>query len=300
MEERKNKPKINVLLNINNFTGEHTGRMAPAMIFMAVALAPLLLWMLVSFILPFKYFLIPWLLWVGRWALYILGNEPKRLKIYRSSKNNVYESAYDLVHIKPQYEDGLIEYVSGKVAYVISACPRDYLSDVEFAHDLSEFLRQFDGYEFDAHLHNLVDEIRLEDDFESLNVYTDDTIIHERMEVLTGQDEYCRGNTSAYRFNIVVKGSKYNWKKLKEAVDTIVSSDYAKMFNEIYVCNKDQVSDVCSRDILTWLNLQKMLTNKYRNEQYHDSKVLYYDEEIPDKYKPVKDVSALNERRVSE
>lgn len=294
------KAKINVLLNIDNFTGEHTGRMGPMMIFLVVAALPFLLWLLFATLIPFKFFVVPWVLWIARWALYILGKENQRLKVYRDSKNNVYSSAYKLVHVQHQHDDGLFEYTNGKVAYIISACPKDYLEDDQFTHALEEFISQFDGFEFDIYLHNIVDEIRLEDSFESLSVYTDKRIIAERIEILTMQDQYSRDNTSAYRFNFVVKSSKYSWKKLKAKVESVVNSDYAKMFNEIYICDKPQTSDVFSRDIKIWINLQKMLTHKYENEQYYDSKVLFYGEDVPDKYKEEPETSSLEERRVTD
>lgn len=295
------KEKINVLLNIDNFTGEHSGRMAPMMIFLGVSAAPFLLYLVVSFIVPLWLFAIPWTLWIIRWALYILGKEPQRLKVYRDSKNNVYSSAYKLVRVSHKHNDGMFEYANGRVAYIISACPKDYLNDNQFTADLTEFLTQFDGFEFDVYLHNIVDEIKLEDNFNQLTVYSKDKrIISERIEVLTMQDEYCRNNSCAYRFNFVVKASKYSWKKLREKVNSIVESDYAKMFNECYICNKEQVDEVMSRDLRIWLNLQKMLTKKYQTEQYYDSKVLFYGDDIPEEYREEPETVSLDERRVSD
>lgn len=297
----KDKEKINVLLNIDNFTGEHSGRMAPMMIFLGVSLAPWLLYLVLSVLVPLWVFLIPWVLWTARWALYILGHEPQRLKVYRDSKSNVYASANKLVHVSHEHDDGMFEYGNGKVAYIISACPRDYLNDVQFTQDLTEFMTQFDGFEFDTYLQDIVDEVKLEDNFDRLTVYSNDKrIISERIEVLTKQDEYCRNNSLAYRFNFVVKSSKFSWKKLRDKVFTIVESDYAKMFNECYVCNKEQVDGVMSRDIRIWLNLQKMLTKKYQSEQYYDSRVLFYGDDIPEEYREEPETVSLDERRVSD
>ena len=295
------KEKINVLLNIDNFTGEHSGRMAPMMIFLGVSLAPLLLYLILMVIVPLWLFAIPWVLWVARWALFILGKENQRLKVYRDSKNNVYSSAYKLVHVSHKHNDGMFEYANGRVAYIISACPKDYLDDIQFTADLTEFLTQLDGFDFDVYLHNIVDEVKLEDNFNQLTVYSKDKrIISERIELLTMQDEYCRNNSCAYRFNFVIKSSKYSWKKLRDKVHTVVESDYAKMFNEIYVCTKEQVDDVMSRDLRIWLNLQKMLTKKYQTEQYYDSKVLFYGDDIPEEFREVPETVSLDERRVTD
>ena len=299
MSEEK-KAKINGLLNIDNFTGDHTGRMAPTIIFLIIGLSPFLLWLMISFILPFKIFLIPWMLWIGRWALYIFGKEKQRLAVYRASKNNEYSSAYKLVHVQHQHSDGLFEYTNGQVAYIVSCCPKFYLNDDQFTHDLEEFLKQFDGYNFDCYIHNIVDEVKLENNFENLSIYSDKQIIADRIEVLTLNDEYCRCNSGGYRFNIVVKASKYSWKKLKEKVFTVVNSDYANMFNECYVCDMDKVSDVFSRDVKIWIDLQKMLTNKFDNDQFYDSRVLYYGDEVPEEYREVPETSSLDERRVGD
>lgn len=292
------KAKINVLLNVDNFTGESTGRMAPMLIFMAVTAAPFLLWMMISSILPFKIFIIFEILWGVRWALFILGKENKRLAIHRNNKRNVYDNAKKLIRTTHIYDDGLIEYMSGKVGYIISAQPKDYLNDAKFTYDLEQFLKQLDGYEFDVYLHNIVDEDRLEDSFESLTVYKDKEVIRDRIEMLTINDEVARNTTAGYRFNLLVKSSKYSWKRLKEKVESVVKSDYAKMFNYIYVCDKHQVSDVASRDIRIWIDLHRMLTQKYENEEYFGSSVLFYGDDVPEELKAKKEETALDERRV--
>ena len=56
-----------------------------------------------------------------------------------------------------------------------------------------------------------------------------------------------------------------------------------------------------SRDLGSFIDLSEMLKNKYDNEEYDGSKVLFYGTEIPDEYKTyLVEQDDMSERRVIE
>ena len=297
-----NKDKINTLLNIDNYFGEYSGRMAPMLIFFAVAATPLLGWLFMFQIwIPFKWFVVPWLLWCGRWALIILGKEKQKLEFYDKQRADEYKSANELLHITHIHENGLIEYDNSYCAFIISAMPKGFISDARLSVELENFYEELDHWDWDIYMHNAVGEVTCKSHLPNLAKYTDKQVISERIEFYTYQDEYSNTHSGLYRYNYLVKTSKYNWKKLQLHLTELISSELCKCFNEVYICNREQVNDVINRDLCAYVDLFKMLTTKYDNADFHNSKVLWYDEQIPDNLKSDKVSKSTNlaNRRVT-
>jgi hypothetical protein len=256
-----------------------------------------------------KFILVFEVLWTGRMALYILGNENKKLAQYKrdsgydlgeDEKNelSIYESANDLVRTSRVTDSGLIEYIDGRVAYVLSGYLMSYMDDVAMTIDFENFIRQLRGYEYDILCPLAVDEYRLQDHLDKTRVYLDKDVMYERMCFYKEQDEYAKSHAALCRICIVVKASRYDWKILYEKLVALVESETAHVFIQLGLCNKDGVSAIMSRDICANIDLTKMLVKKYRNDEFYGSEVLYYGKEVAEEYKPKHDEVNLNRRRV--
>lgn len=306
----RNKEKINMLMNINNYFGEHQGRLAPILMFLLATAAPFLLYTVtISRFVKLRYMLIFEVFWAIRMALFFLGHENQKLAQYKKDAgydigneekedNNVYESANDLVRVSNVSDDGLIEYVDGRIAYIVSGYLMSYMDDVPCTQDFEVFIRQFRGYDYDIFCQMVADEYRLQDSLEKMRVYKDRDVMYERMQFYQCQDEFCKKNTKLYRICIVIKASKYDWKILRDKLRALVASEYANVFFSVELCDKRGVNDVMSRDICANIDLYKMLVEKYKNDEFYESEVLFYGDEVPDEYKPKRDKVNLQNRRV--
>lgn len=310
MHSNKEKEKINVLMNIDNYFGEHQGRLAPILVFLLVSASPFLVYtVMFSMYIPLKVMIVVEVIWTARMALLILGKENERLQQYikdagyektneKEKEESIYENVNELVRVERVTEDGLIEYVNGQIAYIVSGFCMTYMDDVSFTLDFTNFLAQLRGYEYDTCCHMVVDEFKLQDQMEKYRVYTDREMIKERMEFYSLQDKYCKENSALYRISFVVKAPKYDWKNLKDKLSRLVQSEFSYVFKDLALCDKEMVEDIMSRDVCANVDLNKMLVDKFKNDEYYGSEVLFYGTEIPEEYKPKRDSVNMNQRRV--
>jgi len=299
MRRFKNKENMNTLLNIDSVFGEYEGRVLPVIITIALAAVPLLAWLFLLQGTPIKFI---WVVifdvfWSARWALIILGKEKEKMLFYDQQRADEYKSADELIHINHIHEDGLIEYDNGKVAYLVSGYLKGYLTDDKLSVDMENFMNELDNWDWDMYLHNTVDEILCEDNLPKLTKYKDKEVLKERISFYAHQDEWARTHTALYRITFAVSSNKYNWKKLKGHLEELISSELALVFNEVDILNYDQVGDILDRDICGFVDIIKMLTNKYDNDKFYASRVMWYDDEIPEELIPEKESSSMEERR---
>ena len=301
MRRYKNKDNMNTLLNIDSVFGEYEGHVLPVVITIGLVALPLLLWLFFLQRTPIKfwYVLIFDVFWGLRWALKILGKENEKMKFYLQQRSDEYKSADELVHVNHVHDNGLIEYDNGTTAFIISGFFKGYLTDDKLSVDLENFMNELDNWNWDFYLHNVVDELLCEEGLPNLKRYTDKQVIQERIDFYDYQDEWSRTHTALYRISFLVWCPKYNWKRLQSHMEELVSSELANMFNEIAIFGYDEVMDIFNRDICGYADIRSMLTKKFDNEEYYGSKVLWYDDNIPNAIVPEKDKSSLEERRVS-
>lgn len=304
MRRFKGKDNINTLLNIDSVFGEYEGRVLPIVLTIGCAAFPLLFWlfMLQGTFIKFWWVCVFDVLFTGRMALIILGKEKEKLRFYEQQKNDEYKSADELLHVNYVTEDGLIEFDNGRVGLIVEGYLREYLTDDKLSVDMENFMNELDncGWQWDMVFHNTVDELLCEDSLPNLKRYTDNTIIQERISFYAYQDEWARTHSGLYKIIFLVTCPKYNWKKLRAHLEELVSSEIAlNLFNEVSICGYDSVLDNFNRDICGYADLNKMLIQKYDNDEYYASKVLWYDNDVPEELIPEPETSGIEERRQS-
>lgn len=285
---------------IDNIFGTHEGRLGPVLIFLGVAIFPVLAYIFILvFYIPWKIFIPFEILWTARFALKILCKESQKLEEYRVSKRNQYESSKDLINIAHCYDEGMLEYENGRISIIITGFTRTYFDDDVFAEEMKGFLEMLDTYMPDVYLHQVVFENNLQDTSERLRVYDDKVIMSQRMEIYMLNDEYVNNNSKLWRYTFSIKAYKHNWKTTMEALEAVVESDIAKrVFFHIEIANREEVSEIASRDICTYVSINDMLREKYANDDYDDSRVLYYGDEVPEEFKAKENDDNLRYRRV--
>lgn len=290
---------MNTLLNIDTAFGEYEGHVMPLIITIAIAATPILVWLFLLQGTPirFWYVLVFDVLLTARMALKILGKENEKLKFWRQQRADEYRSADELVHVKQLHEDGLIEYDTGKVAYIIVGYPKAYLTDDKLSVEMEKFMNELDMWNWDCSLYNTVDEILLSDDLPLLKRYTDKEVISERIDFYDYQDEWSRTHTGLYSYVFLVQAQKYDWKRMKNHLEELVSSELSSAFNSLRICNYDECCELFNRDVCAYIDINKMLTKKYDNDQFFGSEVLWHDDDIPDNLIPEADRSDMENRR---
>jgi hypothetical protein len=93
-----------------------------------------------------------------------------------------------------------------------------------------------------------------------------------------------------YELVFVVKARKYNWKHMRDKLNELVNSDVAKCFNELYVADTQQVIQIMSRDIETYVDLNEMLLNKLQTDEVNGARILYFDDEDKKQYQEDKEM----------
>lgn len=288
-----------MLAPIDNIFGTHEGRLGPVLKFLIVSIIPVLIYIFfLQFILPFKLLIIIEALWTGRMALYILGKEPEKYARYKVAKDDKYADAYSLIKIAHQYENNLIEYQNGKMAVLLTGFTATYFDDDVFANDFEKFLEQLNEYEVDIYCHMFVNEFSLQSNSESLRVYDDKKFMSERMDIYKEQDDYVEKHSKLYKFSFMVKASQYDWKKLMTSMQNLIESSVAQVFQDLHIANRQEFSDIASRDLGTYLSIDDMLRHKYVNDEYDGSRVLWYGDKIPKEYRVKEEVDDISKRRI--
>lgn len=299
MERGRSDERINMLLHVDNFFGEHKSRLGPTLKFLIAIAAPILLYIMVlCAFMKFSWFLVFEIPWAICMALRIIGRGPEKLERFKKKLKNKYATASELANVTELLDDGIIERPNGTIAYLISGYFMTYVNDVVATIDMQTFLHEMRGLDYDIYCHQVTDEVLLQNKLEVMKVYTDKELMQERMELYIDQDEYCSGNSSLYRIIFLVKGYKEEWRTLRAKLEKVVASDAADVFKDCHICEAKEANDIMSRDICTNIDLQQMLVSKYANEQYFGSQVLYYDDKIPEEFKPKVEGCKLEERRV--
>ena len=309
--------KINVLFNIDHYRGDHKGRLGPMLLCVIICVAPFVLYtFLLSTFVPLWVIIVFEVVWSTRVSLYILGNEQQKLAIYLGRQkaarederfgiysrelNKSYDSISRIVKLTNCTEDGLCEYMNGNVAYMLVGYINTYADNDVFSVDMEDFLADLGrDFTYDIYMHNVYGENMLQNDLSALTNYTDNDFVVERRKMLCLQDDVANKKTLLYRYVFLVKARRPDWKLLREHVNNIVNVYNAKLFNSLKVANRQEVSDILSRDITSYVDLQQMLEDKYIVENYNGAKVLFYGDSIPDEYKDKAYSVSLNKRRVS-
>lgn len=297
----KKKSIINTLLNIDNIFGSYEGRVGPFILTVLIGSIPLWIWLLfLQRLVPLWIAIIIMFLFMGRLALIFIGKEPEKMKSYTARRNDAYLESKDMVQVVNIYDDGLIEYTTGRVCYIVYGYLKGYLDDDALSVDLEQFLDELDAFDWDMHLYNVTDELMCTTELPLLRRYKDKEAILQRMNFYKYQDDWTAKNTQMYELVFVVKARKYNWKHMRAKLEEVTQSDVSNCFNEINIADSQSVIDVMSRDIETHVDLNEMLLNKFQSDTIKGAKILYYDDKDKEDFRKKKEDGVnMKDRRTS-
>ena len=275
----KNKETINMLLNVDNFYGEHEGRLGPIIKFLAATATPVLLWVYMNFPIPGFIFWPVFSVYFLRMLLVILGREKERLANFKNQMTDSFASIFELLRIKTIHPDGCIEYIDGRVGYML-VCYNGTANDkIARSNQVKEFTNLITGgFDLDILVQNITEVKGLEERYKNVKLFVEPEAARDFLDIIDHNRKIVYSSSLLTRTVFVVKGTRSDWKEIHENFETGLHSNCAKAFKFCMIADKPTAEEVFSRDTDTVINFEDLLQRKYSTHEYYGSKVLHFDD----------------------
>lgn len=272
---------IGMLLDIDHLYGEHEGRLAPILITLLIGSAPILLYIYLGLfaVIPIPLFVVVEIIIVLRTVMIILGRERHRVQLFKKQLNNDYTSTVEMLNIKTIHQDGCIEYINNRIAYVVCCFNGTSEDDIQRSMQLRKLLESMIGtFDYDVYIHNITESKALWDYYSKVSNFNRNTSARNFIDIIDHTIDLT-SNTSMVQCTIyVVKGFRSDWKLIKTQIDSALNSRVSSCYKTIYrVEDTELINDILNRNIDSVINIQDLLRRKYATQQYSSSKVLAYD-----------------------
>jgi hypothetical protein len=284
MNDEKEKDTIGMLLDIEHLYGEHEGRLGPVLATMGICVAPVLFYIYFGWygIIPI-WLAIPIELFICiRTIMIIQGRERYRKKAFLNMLNSNYTNAAKLLNVKVIHPDGCIEYINGKVGYLVCCFNGTTSDEVMRSVQLRKFLENMlNDYDYDTYIQNVNDSPTLRDYYNKVSNFGHNDSAKNFIGIIDHSIELTADTSKVQCTIYMIKGYKSDWKSIKTSIDSALKSRTAKCYKTVYrVSEPDIVNDILNRDIDSIINLSDLTRRKYATQQFDTSKVLAYD--LPD------------------
>ena len=275
------KPKIQMLLDIENIFGESTRGLGQFILTLGLCLLPPL------FIGYFSlYLFIPWqilvavcIIWAIRMILIVMGREADRLRNFKAIRVDVYTSTDDMARVRTIHPQGLVEYVTGTVGFFIVTYNDSSENVLQKSKQIDRFINLAVGkHPFDIYIQNINDTKHLTNKYKNVTLFSDSEAAESFMEIIDYNSQVVESTSKLTRNILFIKGSKYQWKDMLGDIQTALHSEAARVFRSAYlVTDEEEIKELISRDVNGYVDLDEMMQRKYRTGNTHNSKVISYD-----------------------
>ncbi|MDR1523199.1 MAG: hypothetical protein LBS29_04545 [Endomicrobium sp.] len=268
-----------MLLDVDNYYGEHEGRLMPIITFLGIAATPLLLWVYFNFIVAWYIFMPIYCVFVVRVSLLTIGREKERMRHFKNQLYDEFSSVHSLLGLRTIHKDGLIEYVNGTVAYAVVAYNGTVLDELRHAQQLKEFISLLVAdYDVDILVQNITETKALDNRYKGVKLFVDEKAAKDFIEIIDHNRQIIYSSSLLLKIIFVIKSRKLDWKDLKANANIAIYSNASKIFKDVHLADKDEVVEIVGRDINSFFDLDEMLQRKYSTHEYYGSKVLHYGE----------------------
>lgn len=283
MKKDSEKSTIGMLLDIEHFNGENTGRLAPLLSCLLLIAAPILfyVWSGLFYYIPVWLFTPLEIFFSIRVVLKIKGRENYRLNLYRKQLNDNYLAIADMNRIKTVQENGCLEYLDNKVHYFIIGFNGTIAEPLKHSALLSEFLTTLiDNYDYNIYIQNITDTSMLSRYYDKVNRFQRNSSASNFVEILD-YDKQLTADTSLVQATIIeLIASRSEWKVLQQHIQAVLRDYTLAVFKTVYlVTDQQEINAIINRDIDSVVNIDELLRIHYKTEDYKGSHVLTYDVE---------------------
>lgn len=277
----QDEPKIAMLLDTEHLYGEHEGRLAPVLTTLLVAAIPILLYMYFGIfeIIPVWLFAPIEVIVIVRAIMIIPGREGYRLENYRKRMDDKYTSSAALMNIGTVYENGLVEYINGKVWFAVKC----YNGTCEDSLERTKLLRKFivslvGDFDFDTYILNDGSTGLLRRYYSKIKRFGKNTASMNFTKIIDWLCKLTRNKSMVQCTVIVIRGTKSDWKQMKIQIDGAIHSQMSKAFKTVkLISNRNELAELIDMDMDTNVNISDLLRAKHMTGEYYNSKVIAYD-----------------------
>jgi len=277
---RKDQEKINHLLDINNYYGDHEGSLGPIIKMICVLVIPIAVYYLkLCYIIPGWAFYPLYVIFAIRMALIILGHEKARLKTFKRALYDEYTSLSDMMRIDTIHEDGCVEYVNGQIAYFVITENATTVHSVQRSRAMVKFLDRLtnENVTVDVYSYDLDITDTIYHKYEGANRFKDVDVARDYTGILDYNIGYTDASSVASQTIFVVRGSKEDYGFIKADLKSAINSDATKMFKDCYIADQDMALSIIEMDTGTSIDLDLIKRNKYSTETKYETKLVGYD-----------------------
>lgn len=282
MESKKSEEEIkyiNTLLNIEQFSGESSTRLGPALTFLTVAFGPILIYVYFSLtLIPAKIWVPIALLWIIRSAMLTLGQEKKRVEQYKQQLYDEYSSITDFMDIKTIHKDGLIEYKNNRVTYLLVSQNSGNFDVIQRAQQIAKILDRISGdYTIDMRSQNILDADNLHSRYDGVALFEDREAAKDYLEIIDFNREIIKKDTLVSRVVFVINGKKSQFKAMRRDIESVLNSPEIRAFRSVTLADFEVANEVVSRDIDSYIDFKEIQRQQYSKGEYYGSYVDEYD-----------------------
>lgn len=275
------RPKIQMLLDIENIFGESTRGLGQLVLTLCLCLVPpaFIGYTALYLYVPWQILLVVCLVFAIRVVLVVMGHESQRVKNFKKQRDDVYSLTDDMVNIRRIHPQGCVEYVNGNIGFFIVTYNSSSNETLEKSKQIDRFINLAVGkHAFDIYVQNDVSTDHLDNKYNNVTLFGDDEAANAFMEIIDYNREVVRSSSTLTRNIIFVRGSKYQWKEIVNDIQTALTSESARVFRQCYLAtDREEIENIISRDINGYIDLDKLLQRKYYTGNKHGSKIISYD-----------------------
>lgn len=275
------KPKIQMLLDIENIFGESTRGLGKFVMTLLVALIPPLVigYGAIYMWFPWQILAVFCVVWAARSAMIILGDEKARVRNFKRVRDDAFAATKDMVRIRTIHPNGCVEYTTGNVAFFIVTYNDSSKEAVGKSRQIDRFINLAVGRQpFDIFVQNITETDQLDSRYGNVTLFSDAEAAEAFMEIIDFNRAAVADSSTLTRNIICVKGAKYQWKQILLGIESALESEASRVFRTAYlVTSEEEIENIISRDVDGNVDLTEMMQKKYYTGQTFGSKVISYD-----------------------
>lgn len=267
-------------LDVDNYAGDYEGQTSEWIKALGFGLGPLIFAPFLLQFLPIWLILIAEILWFIVVLAFTVGNHRERLRLYKKQLDSKYASLYELLRVKRVRDTGCIEYVNGRICYMIVGKFLAKGDEEERSRAFERFFSAIHQFNVDSdfYIENVVATDEMARRYKLVNRLKDINARNILVENLDYNIKLSTRKSKLYRPIYIIKGPRYKHKEILGAVKAAIGSNAARAFKEIRLITEEgEVNKIFSEDLKTDIDFQELTENKYADDHYQGCKVIGYD-----------------------
>lgn len=280
-KDEKESEKINMLLDIEHFYGEHEGRLAPVIIALCLGLSPILIYVYFGLFqhIPVWLFIPVEIVIALRVIMIIPGREKYRVEMFRRQIHDEYTTTSNLLNIKTIHPDGCVEFVNGEIMYLVTAYNGTITDDIRHTIEVRKFMQSLIGdYAFDIKVFNIESSASLNDYYQKISKFDRNESADNFVKIIDYSKSLVEEQSRVQCILFCIKGKRSDWKDIRKNIDNTLNSKLPRCYKTVTLLESVQdINEIINRDIDTVINIPDLLRRKYKTGEYETSRVLKYD-----------------------